>query len=267
MPPSTFKLDPAIFNANFYKRVTDFWLSKVDNSGRELDMNVAKRWFGAGTPEEKRQFDGECRELVGAALESIGPAKFPEPNAQPVIDELKRVSAEGIGMGTKDEDSAWTALSFVLLLDQMPRNLFRTGTGLRSVYTHYDKMSFALASHLLSSDSAIPRPDTHPMFRRSAAHRGWFYMPLMHSEDIAAHDVFEAEIAAFAKELEGMQGVEGSKAFLERMRDAEVVHRRILEKFGRYPHRNAAMGRESTAEEVKFLAEGGATFGVAVEQK
>ncbi|KAF2847592.1 hypothetical protein T440DRAFT_470885 [Plenodomus tracheiphilus IPT5] len=188
MSPSAFKLDPTIFNAGLYKRVTDLWFPGIDTTGRELDMSVAKRWFGIGTPEEKRLFDEQCKDAFEKALESVGPAKFPEASAQPFVDEIQRVATQGTGAGirSKDEDAAWTALSLVLLLDQMPRNICRKGHALKSVYTHYDKISYALASALLSSESTISRPDTHPIFRRSAAHRCWFYMPLMHSEELAA---------------------------------------------------------------------------------
>lgn len=254
---NAFTLNPTIFHEALYKRVTDLWLPNIDTSGRSLDMSTAKRWFGLGTAVEKRAFDAECTDAFVQALESIGPAKFPEASAQPFVDELLRVPVQ---------DTAWTALSLVLLLDQIPRNIYRSNVGLRSVYTHYDKMSYVLACTLLSSDSPVPRPDTSPLFQRSAAHRCWFYMPLVHSEEIAAHELLNAELAYFASELQALQDVEGSKVFLENQVKSEKEHRAILDRFGRYPHRNNALGRESTAQEIRFLEEGGATFGVGDEK-
>ncbi|CBX95799.1 hypothetical protein IAQ61_004632 [Plenodomus lingam] len=267
--PPSFKLDPTIFNADFYKRMADFWFSGVDTTGRSFETNTMHRWFGAGSPDEKRSFDDACRVIASPALSSISPTHFPNPTAQPFLDELARVHNEGTGMcTTHDEDVAWTALALVLLLDQMPRNLFRAGEGLRSVYMHYDKMSYALASTLITTPSLpFPRPDKHPLFSRSAAHRSWFFMPLMHSEDPAAHDLLAAEVASFRAEWEGMQDVDGSRTLMERFHEAAMTHRDIVEKFGRYPHRNVAMGRTSTPEELEFLDNGGPTFGVVVEKE
>ncbi|EDU50607.1 hypothetical protein PtrSN002B_007422 [Pyrenophora tritici-repentis] len=262
---STFKLDPSIFNRTLYKHVTELWFPGVDISGQELDMSVAKRWF-MGTPEEKATFDAQCRTAFAHALDSIGPDQFPEANAQPLLDEIQRVADEEAERDTagkaKGEEAAWTALSLTLLLDQMPRNIHRTEDGLRLVYTHYDRMGYALARSLLSPCSPIPRPDKHPVFRLSAAHRIWFYMPLMHSEDLAAHRFASEIVDEYAREVEGLEGYNGTKMFLEGHEKALKEHTDILEQFGRYPHRNGALGRESTEEERRFMDEGGASFGV-----
>jgi uncharacterized protein (DUF924 family) len=267
MSTSTFTLDPAIFNRTLYKKITDMWLSGVDASGRDFDMSIAKRWF-AGTPEERLVIDGQCRETCAYALEAIGPQNFPEANAQPFLDEIVRVAEEGKKTeGATGEEAAWTALSFVLLLDQMPRNIYRTEEGLQLVYTHYDRMGYALVRSLLSPSSPIPRPDTHPVLRLSAAHRTWFYLPLMHSEQLSAHDLADAILAEFAQELEGLDGYNSTKMWLENYQKSGKDHRDILERFGRYPHRNTALGRVSTEEERRFIEDGGATFGVAQIQK
>ncbi|EFQ87172.1 hypothetical protein CFE70_001156 [Pyrenophora teres f. teres 0-1] len=262
---STFKLDPSIFNRALYKRVTELWFPGVDTSGQELDMSVTKRWF-MGTPEEKAAFDTQCRAAFAHSLDSIGPERFPEANAQPFLDEIQRVADEEAEHDTtgkaKGEEAAWTALSLTLLLDQMPRNIHRTEDGLRLVYTHYDRMGYSLARSLLSSSSPIPRPDTHPVFRLSAAHRIWFYLPLMHSEDLSAHKFAGEIVDEYAREVAGLEGYNGTKMFLEGHKKVLTEHTNILERFGRYPHRNGALGRESTEDERRFMEEGGATFGV-----
>lgn len=260
---SPFKLDPAIFNATLYKQVTDVWFQDVKPNDEELDMSVVKRWFMAD-PDERNQFDGICRSNFAHALESIGPDAIPEPSAQPFIDEIKRVAdSDTTGDG---KEAAWTALSLVLLLDQMPRNIYRTNAGLKLVYGHYDKMSYGLVRHLLGPSPVIPRVDQHPQWRFSPAHPVWFYLPLTHSEDLEAHNVL-AEIAAEKrKALAGMEGLEATKMFQEKGDESEKEHRETIERFGRYPHRNKALGRESTEEEKKFLKESGAAWAVEADE-
>ncbi len=68
--------------------------------------------------------------------------------------------------------------------------------------------------------------------------RAFLYMPFMHSESLAIHDV--------ALELFSQEGLEKEYTFEKR-------HQAIIERFGRYPHRNSVLGRESTAEEAAFL--------------
>jgi uncharacterized protein (DUF924 family) len=255
-----FKLDATIFNATLYKQLTDVWLGGVDMRGEELDYSVLKRWFMA-SKEEGIAFDGLCRSHFAHALEAIGPDQLPEPTAQPFIDEIVRVSHEH-----DDTQAAWTALSLTLLLDQIPRNIYRTDEGLRKVYNHYDKISYALSQKLLSSRPPVPRVDLHPQWRHATAYRLWFYLPLMHSEDLEAHDYIDEILSDVGAELEILEGHKGSKMFLDGQWKAEKDHRDILNRFGRYPHRNSALGRQSTDEEKKFLEEGGATFGVAQEK-
>jgi uncharacterized protein (DUF924 family) len=68
--------------------------------------------------------------------------------------------------------------------------------------------------------------------------RAFLYMPFMHSESLAIHDV--------ALELFSQEGLEREFTFEKR-------HQQIIEMFGRYPHRNRILGRESTPEEVEYL--------------
>ncbi len=70
-------------------------------------------------------------------------------------------------------------------------------------------------------------------------------MPFMHSESLVIHEV--------AVELFEKNGNESSY-------DYELKHKRIIEKFGRYPHRNAILGRKSSAEETEFLKQPGSGF-------
>jgi uncharacterized protein (DUF924 family) len=261
---SSFTLDRSIFKPALYKRFTDVWLKDVSTDGETVDMEAARRWF-MGTPEERTAFDGVCKDNFGDALEAIGPANFPKPDAEAFLSELREIARKD----TNDDGSeiAWTALSIAILLDQMPRNIFRTDEGLVKVYGHYDKISQSFIQALFSPDSPIPRPDQHPSLRNSTAHRLWFYMPLCHSEHIAAHEQLDEILANFQTDLEKQEGLTASKQFLRQQLEAEREHREILDRFGRYPHRNGALSRQSTEEEREFLASGGATFGVAQSKK
>ena len=71
------------------------------------------------------------------------------------------------------------------------------------------------------------------------------YIPLMHSEDLADHEL--------AIDLFNQPGLETNLNF-------EIRHRDIIKRFGRYPHRNGVLGRESTPEEIDFLQQPGSGF-------
>ncbi len=76
-------------------------------------------------------------------------------------------------------------------------------------------------------------------------HRNWLYMPYMHSESALIH---EQAIAVFE--------TVGQKSTL----NFELKHKAIIDRFGRYPHRNAVLNRQSTEEEVAFLNEPNSSF-------
>ena len=123
-------------------------------------------------------------------------------------------------------------LAEIILLDQMPRNMFR-GSG-QAFAT--DPLALVLAQEAVLRKIGVAW---------SAEMLQFLYMPYMHSESLSIHQ--EAMIL-FAK-----PGLESNL-------DYECRHRRILERFGRYPHRNAALGRVSTREELAFLEEPGSGF-------
>jgi len=79
----------------------------------------------------------------------------------------------------------------------------------------------------------------------SSVERGFLYLPYMHSESPAIH--------AVALELYRKHGNQSNLDF-------EIRHRNIIERFGRYPHRNAILGRQSTEEEIEFLKQPGSGF-------
>ena len=164
------------------------------------DAGMAK-WFGGGAA-----FDAQCREVLG---------------------EAHMAAARG-------ELEAWLgdpegALALLLLLDQIPRNIFRDSAhswATDGLARHYANRAIE-AGHDQAFDVAL---------------RAFFYLPFEHSEDLADQ---ERSVALFE--------VADDKTFMS----YAIGHREAIRKFGRFPHRNAALGRVNTAEEQAWLDAGG----------
>lgn len=155
--------------------------------------------------------------------------------------ELMRRAAEG-------ELSAWAdsprrRLALILLLDQFPRNVHRV-TAL--AFAQDEKaLSLALSGMQVGADAAL-----------APVERLFFYMPLQHAE---SRDVQDESVAAFRR-LAAEAPEELRDGFDVALRYAEL-HRSLIERFGRFPHRNRVLGRESTPEEVAYLGAGAESFG------
>jgi uncharacterized protein (DUF924 family) len=123
-------------------------------------------------------------------------------------------------------------LAEIIILDQFSRNMYRDTPRAFA----QDAMALALAQEAVASgaDQAL-----------KPAQRKFLYMPYMHSESLFIHEAAET---LFRKNA--------SQDSL----DFEIKHKRIIERFGRYPHRNAILGRASTAEEIEFLKQPGSGF-------
>lgn len=136
-----------------------------------------------------------------------------------------------------------TRLASVVLLDQLSRNMFR-GTP-RSFAQ--DPLALALAEEILASgDYAALAP----------VERAFILLPLMHAEDRARQ---RRCVAEYQKLLAGAESEEMRKFFANNV-DYGERHAAIVERFGRFPHRNAVLGRTSTEEEVEFLKQPGSSF-------
>ncbi|SHF01658.1 Uncharacterized conserved protein, DUF924 family [Modicisalibacter ilicicola DSM 19980] len=123
-------------------------------------------------------------------------------------------------------------LAEILVLDQFSRNIHRD----RAASFAQDPQALALAQEAVAA-----RADRH----LKVGQRAFLYMPYMHSESLRIHDE--------ALRLFDQPGLEDNLHHERR-------HRAILERFGRYPHRNATLGRDSTAEEKAFLGQPGSSF-------
>jgi len=128
-------------------------------------------------------------------------------------------------------------LALIVLLDQFPRNLFRDAP--RAFAT--DAQALALAQQALAQGV-----DAQLM----PVARAFIYLPFEHSEDLAMQDRAVALFSALAQH---------GAAFASYLDYAER-HRDVIRRFGRFPHRNAILGRASTPEEIAFLARPGAGF-------
>lgn len=129
-------------------------------------------------------------------------------------------------------DGAAGALGYIVLADQFPRNMFRG-----------DERAFATDSHARAAarvaldagwDDATPEPE-----------RQFFYLPFMHSEELADQDF---SVACFATRM--------PETGADNLRHA-IAHREVIRRFGRFPYRNAAFGRDTGPEEQAFLDAGG----------
>lgn len=174
------------------REVVEFW----QEAGPE-------RWFGGGAA-----FDAQCRE------------RLLDPHMAAARGELEDWGRDAEG-----------ALALVLLLDQIPRNVFR---GSAHAYAT-DPMARAVARRAID--------DGHDR-NVDAALRTFFYLPFVHAEDLGEQQR--------AVDLYRATGVAGADKWA-------VHHHAIIERFGRFPHRNRLFGRTSTPDELAWLEEGGFT--------
>ncbi|HSG60801.1 MAG TPA: DUF924 family protein [Pseudomonadales bacterium] len=129
-------------------------------------------------------------------------------------------------------DQALGRLAEIIVLDQFSRNIYRDHP---SAFAS-DAMALALAQEAvwLGVDQDV-----------SVQQRAFFYMPYMHSESPLIHQQ--------AMQLFNQPGMENNLAF-------EIRHKEIIDRFGRYPHRNAILGRISSQQEEAFLSQPNASF-------
>ena len=178
----------------------DFWFGPPGDPERERARDI---WFkGTGA------FDAEVRRRCLACYEDAAAGRL-----------------------AVWEDTPEGALALVLLLDQVPRNIFR-GT-LRAYST--DAAARAAADRAIARgfDQKLP-----PVWRK------FFYMPLHHSEDVTDQRRSLVLLEAVPNDPSRSENARYARRYLD-----------IISRFGRFPHRNAVLGRQSTPEELAFLDE------------
>lgn len=123
-------------------------------------------------------------------------------------------------------------LAEIIVLDQFSRNIYRNQVKAFS----YDSLALSLAQEAIALGVDQHFDSTEKMF---------LYMPFMHSESKVIHE--------YALKLFAQNGLESSYQY-------ELQHKVIIDRFNRYPHRNAILGRESSPEELAFLNEPNSSF-------
>ena len=157
----------------------------------------------------------------GAEIDSLIESRF---------SELHKTATQGELFEWRQ--NAQGRLAEIIVLDQFSRNIGRNSPAAFSA----DPMALALAQE------AVAGGFDHQLNEQQ---KSFLYMPYMHSESLLVHEQ--------AVELFSQTG-------LEHNLDFEFKHKVIIERFGRYPHRNEVLGRASTREEIEFLRQPGSSF-------
>ncbi len=156
-------------------------------------------------------------------------------------DEFDRLIARRFsdihGRAARGELFGWRTaprgrLAEIIVLDQFSRNMYR---GTPAAFAQ-DGMAL-----ILSQEAISLKVDK----QLEPVERGFIYLPLMHSESLVIHEIAEKLYRAL-----------GDPSSLE----YELKHKRIIERFGRYPHRNEILGRASSEREIAFLKQPGSSF-------
>lgn len=194
-------------------------------------QDVLEYWFGRGpwTParldERTRFWFGGDGPVAQAARDADIRAKL-----EPLLERASRGEFAGWAASPKRR------LALILLFDQVPRNCYR---GTAAAFA-FDREALALASEglQLAADAAL-----------DPIERIFFYLPLEHAESLEAQD---AAVAAFDRLV--AEAPSELREYCAYTAGYAVKHRDLIARFGRFPHRNAVLGRESTPAECEWLA-------------
>ncbi len=206
--------------ADHAREVREFWFGRQPLTAARLEERM-RFWFGGDEPEPlRRQRD----HAIGARFE-------------PLVAEAAQGKLESWA------DSPRRRLSLIILLDQLPRNIYR-GTP-RAFASDQRALGLTLSGIQSGADAAL-----------AVAERIFFYMPLQHAESLEAQ---EESLAAYRRLLEEAPK-ELQRPLTSVLRYAEA-HRSVIQRFGRFPHRNRILGRPTTPEEQAYLSAEREEFG------
>ena len=149
--------------------------------------------------------------------------------------------ADAIRRGGAGEFDHWCEstrgrLSLIVLLDQLPRNAFR---GTPDAFAFDAKARFVCREGIARGDEQLLVP----------VERHFFYLPLLHSEDLADQELSVNNLEQLRRRAPASQ-----IDYFQAVVDAALRYRSVIARFGRFPHRNAALGRTSTPDELEFMA-------------
>mmetsp|Transcript_52126 Transcript_52126/g.126363 ORF Transcript_52126/g.126363 Transcript_52126/m.126363 type:complete len:304 (-) Transcript_52126:14-925(-) len=196
-------------------------------TGESMDT-VLRFWFGDGYAEGNYEgMKSEDYAKERAKLWWSGGAEIDKEIADRFTDLIRAASNSGLSKGEWATPNGMIAR--IILFDQLSRNAFRK----KKEAFAYDKEAIELSRELFNNDMVKGFPTNAIHFAA---------MPLMHSEELKDHDLF----------IKGFEGIDDPIA--KHAIGALEEHRAVLVKFGRYPHRNALYGRETTKEEQEWLS-------------
>jgi uncharacterized protein (DUF924 family) len=189
-------------------------------------------WFGTDIDDAR----------VGASQAGLWWGKSPDNDE--MLAGRFGAAASAAAAGALDH---WTGsprgrLALILLLDQLPRVIHR---GSAAAFAEDEKARRIASRGLESGADRLLRP----------IERAFFYLPFEHSEDRSDQD---RSVELFRELVAGVP--EGWREIFEGYLDFALRHREVIARFGRFPHRNAVLGRRSTPEEVAYLEQPGTGF-------
>jgi uncharacterized protein (DUF924 family) len=210
-------------------RVREFWFGKsltgaLPGQGELASQAVALNRRASLWFETNPQLLGQQDELIRSQFQEL-------------------VERAGRGELAGWADSPRRRLSLIILLDQFPRQIYR-GT-VRAFAYDTEALGLTLSGMQLAADGAL-----------NLIERLFFYMPLQHTE---ATEVQDESVSAFRR-LVAESPPQLRSTFEEALEWAEN-HRSLIRQFGRFPHRNAILGRASTPEEQAYLKKNSESFG------
>lgn len=193
--------------------ILDFWFGELGADGRASPEN-AKKWW-----KKDAEFDAHCREH---------------------FEQLHKA----VMAGSHEDwcDTARGCLAYVIVLDQLSRNMYRGTPGMFA--SDARAQAAVLAGLAKGFDEAL-----------AVDERVFFYMPLMHSEDLSLQNTCVEHFQQMCDALDG-----DVKEHIGRNAGYAEQHRDIIARFARFPHRNGTLGRTCTPDEEEFLAQPGSSF-------
>lgn len=171
-----------------------------------------------------------------------------------VDQQIKRQFSALVMSAYQQELTNWAmtakgSLALIVLLDQFTRNIYR-GNGRAFAY---DKQARAICLQGIERGHDL---------QLSSSERIFYYLPLEHSELMSDQKQCVQLFKRLAHNVDKKYAGKYQQRFNAYIEYA-VLHYKIIDDFGRFPHRNDLLGRKSTPAEIKYLIEGGATFGQA----
>ena len=195
---------------------------------------ILQFWLGAARPgnaqalQQRQQwftkseaFDSEMRRRFGSTVQAALDGQLEEWAGEP-----------------------WGRLALILLLDQFTRNIHR---GTPEAFAG-DRQALELALGAIASGLDLQLPEVLRIF---------VYLPLEHAEDPVMQ---RRSVLAFAALAQAAGSDPDLVQFLQGTLDYAWRHQEVIARFGRFPHRNAVLGRESTSDESQYLSQPGAGF-------